>query len=221
MKDLAGNFLTEDEQQEVIRSVQEAEKITSGEIVPMVVSTSYHYPLANVIGALLFSLTLAIIVTLAVSIRKMWLVPNRYDMWIFPAVLALSFPLFHEFIKRLVFLKRLFISAAEIDEEVEEAALTSFYRKGLGNTRDKTGILIFISVFERKVWVLADEGINEKVDTGTWQEIVDIVTLGIKEKRQGPALCNAVKRCGELLERNFPIKPDDTDELDNLIIERR
>ncbi len=221
MKDLAGNFLSEDEQQEVISSVQEAEKITSGEIVPMVVSTSYHYPLANVIGALLFSLTLAIIVTLTVSIRKMWLVPSHYDMWIFPAVLALSFPLFHELIKRMFFLKRLFISAAEIDEEVEEAALTSFYRKGLGNTRDKTGILIFISVFERKVWVLADEGINEKVDPGAWQEIVDIVTLGIKEKRQGPALCNAIKRCGELLESNFPIKPDDTDELDNLIIERK
>jgi len=221
MKDLAGNFLSEDEQQEVIRSVQEAEKITSGEIVPMVVSTSYHYPLANVIGALLFSLTLAIIVTLAVSIRKMWLVPSRYDMWIFPAVLAISFPLFHELIKRLAFLKRLFISTAEIDEEVEEAALTSFYRKGLSNTRDKTGILIFISVFERKVWVLADEGINEKVEPGTWQEIVAMVTMGIKEKRQGPALCNAVKRCGELLESSFPIKPDDTDELDNLIIERR
>lgn len=221
MKDLAGSFLSEDEQQGVIRSVQEAEKITSGEIVPMVVGASYHYPLANVIGALLFSLTLAIIVTLAVSIRKMWLVPSRFDMWVFPAVLALSFPLFHELIKRMVFLKRMFISAAEIDEEVEEAALTSFYRKGLGNTRDKTGILIFISVFERKVWALADEGINEKVDSGTWQEIVDIVTLGIKEKRQGPALCNAIKRCGELLKSNFPIKPDDTDELDNLIIERR
>ena len=91
----------------------------------------------------------------------------------------------------------------------------------MGNTRDKTGILIFISVFERKVWVLADEGINEKVDRDTWQEIVDIVTLGIKEKRQGSALCNAIKRCGELLENNFPIKPDDTDELDNLIIERK
>ncbi len=219
MRNLVKSFLSEDEQQKIIRSVKEVEKLTSGEIVPMLVSSSYHYPLSNMIGGLSISLILAIIVTTVLSVQKMWGGLNIFDMWVFPVVFMISFLIFHEIIKRVLFLKRPFISAAEIKEEVEEAALTSFYRKGLNNTRDQTGILIFISVFERMTWVLADRGINEKVEPSVWQEIIDMITAGIKGKRQGEAICSAVKRCGEILKKHFPIKPDDTDELDNLIIE--
>ena len=104
-------------------------------------------------------------------------------------------------------------------EEVEEAALTSFYRQGLNKTRDKTGILIFISVFEHQVRVLADQGINDRVDSSVWQELVDTIIAGIKTRRQAEAICVAVVRCGELLTEHFPIKHDDTDELSNLIVE--
>jgi len=95
----------------------------------------------------------------------------------------------------------------------------AFYRHNLHLTRDRTGILIFISVFERKVWVLADQGINQKVPPRTWEEIVAIITEGIKEKRAADAVCQAIRRCGRLIEEHFPRKADDTDELANLIIE--
>ncbi len=182
MKNLAGAFLSDDERKQIVQSVKEVEKITSGEIVPMVVSSSYHYPVSNIIGGLVLSLLIAVIATTVISIRKMWGGLTIFDMWLFPAIFGLSFLILHEIIKRLPYLKRLFITASEIKEEVEEAALTSFYRKELGNTRDKTGILIFISVFERKVWVLADKGINEKVETSVWQEIVDTVSSGFMGK---------------------------------------
>jgi len=134
-------------------------------------------------------------------------------------VFAVSFLLFHELIKRILGLKRIFVTKAEITEEVEEAALTSFYRNGLNNTRDRTGILIFISVFERKALVVADEGINAKVDTGVWQEVVDLVVNSIKQRHQAEGICRAIRRCGELIREHFPIKADDTNELDNLIVE--
>ena len=47
-----------------------------------------------------------------------------------------------------------------------------------------------------------------------------IIIDGIKQKRQAEAICKAVEKTGDLLKEHFPIKPDDTDELDNLIIER-
>ncbi len=219
MKNLATKFLTEEEKKEVESCVKEVEKNTSGEIVPMIVSASYHYPMSNMIGALIFSLLISIGVTLVFSIRKSWGGATVLDLWLFPAVFAVSFLLFHEVVKRILWLKRIFITKAEIDEEVEEAALTSFYRNGLNNTRDRTGILIFISVFERRTFVLADEGINAKVDTGIWQEIVDTVVQSIRQRRQAEGICRAVRRCGDLIRNAFPIKADDTDELDNLIVE--
>jgi putative membrane protein len=193
MKNLAKVFLSPEEQERIVRAVKQAETVTSGEIVPMVVSSSYHYPLSNMIGALAGSLALALAATAVVTNLRSWGGPELFDLWIFPAVFAVCFVLLYLLVRNVPFLKRVFITRGEIAEEVEEAALTSFYRQGLNNTRDKTGILIFISVFERQVRVLA--------------------------RRQAEAICAAVARCGELLQKHFPIKPDDSDELSNLIIE--
>jgi putative membrane protein len=219
MKNLASKFLTDEEKQKVEACVNEVEKRTAGEIVPLVVSSSYHYPMSGMIGGLILALLISVGVTLAYSIRKSWGGVTAMDLWLFPAVFAVSFLLFHELVKRIPGLKRIFITKAEITEEVEEAALTSFYRNGLDNTRDRTGILIFISVFERKAYVLADEGINAKVDKAVWQEVVDLVVSGIKKHEQAEGICRAVRRCGQLIHEQFPIKADDTDELGNLIVE--
>ena len=219
MKNLASKFLSELERGKIEACVKEVEKTTSGEIVPMVVSASYHYPMSNMIGGLIFALLIAVGVTLAYSLQKSWGGVSALDLWLFPAVFAVAFLLSHELVKRVAWLKRLFVTKAEIAEEVEEAALTSFYRNGLNNTRDRTGILIFISVFERRAFVLADEGINAKVDKEAWQEVVDTVVDGIKRRRQADGICEALRRCGELIHEHFPIKADDTDELDNLIVE--
>jgi putative membrane protein len=185
----------------------------------MVVSSSYHYPMSNMIGGLISALLISVGVTLAYSFQKAWGGVTAMDLWLFPAVFAVTFLLFHELVKRIPLLKRIFITKAEIAEEVEEAALTSFYRNGLNNTRDRTGILIFISVFERRALVLADEGINAKVDSSVWQEVVDLVVSSIKAHQQTEGICRAIRRCGELIHEHFPIKRDDTDELDNLIVE--
>ncbi len=219
MRNLTRNFLSEEDKKRIIGSVKEVEKITSGEIVPMVVSSSYHYPLADVLGALTIGSVIAILVTIYVSYTKAWEGFSAYDLWVFPGVFSVSFLVFYFVVRFVLPLKRVFISREEMRQEVEEAALTSFYRRGLGNTRDKTGVLIYISVFERLAYVLADEGINAKVDPKVWKDVVDVVIKGIKEKRQADGIVEAIKLCGELLKENFPIKPDDTDELENLIVD--
>jgi putative membrane protein len=210
MKNLASVFLSQNEQKKIIEAVKEVERITSGEVVPMVVSASYHYPLSNVIGGLTLSLVLSIAVCLITG----------YDgMWSFLGIATPLFILMHQMVKAFYPLKRMFISDREIDEEVEEAALKNFYAHGLYRTRDETGVLIFISVFEHRVRVLADRGINRVVPASTWDEIVAIITDGIRKKQQGEAIVRAVVRVGEILKSSFPVRPDDRDELKNLIIE--
>lgn len=217
MKDLAKDFLANDERTRVKKAVKEAEKLTSGEIVVMIISASYQYPMANVIGAAAFALTLALIFTPLVGA---WLWIGSQNMWLFLGFLTVLFILFYEFIRRNHWLKRFFISGKEIDDEVEEAAITNFFDQGLYRTRDETGVLVLISVLERRVWILADRGINAKVPEGQWDDIVKMITDGIRQKRSADAICAAVEKIGELLKTHFPIKPDDIDELKNLIIEK-
>lgn len=206
----ASEFFTSEEQQKIENAVKSAEAKTSGEIVPMVVDSSYEYPRAELIGAGTLALALGLIFSWAVGGESIW--------WFLPAFLV-SFFAFQLLIRNAPDLKRKLINPNELDLEVREKALVSFVEQGLHETRDKTGILILISLFEHRVQVLADSGINAKVPENTWNEIVTIIINGLKAGDTCNATCQAVERCGELLEAHFPKKHDDSDELPNLIIE--
>ncbi len=214
MKNLVDTFLTEDDRSRITGAVKKAEKTTSGEIVPMAVSSSGNYPLAGVIGAMALSVPLSLAGTYCAAHLVKF---SMSDMWIFLGIEAALFTLAYLLVINVSWLKRMFIPAGEIDEEVRRAALMNFYLSGLHRTRDETGVLIYVSIFERKVWVLGDRGINEKVGQDSWKEIVSIITEGIKNEKQGDAICRAVERAGEILKNHFPIRPGDRDELPNLI----
>jgi putative membrane protein len=216
MKKLVDQFLSEAGRRQISEAVKAAEKYTSGEIVPMVVSASDRYAAADIVGGAAFGFPLALIVSHFVGA---WFWLGTRNLWLFLAFLFFFFIVCHAVIKRTCRLKRFFISSREMNEKVEEAAFIHFYRNGLHHTRDETGILMFISVLERKVVMLADRGINNKVPEGQWDTVVKKVVEGIQQHRQVEAVCGAVEAVGDLLKEHFPIKPDDNDELRNLIVE--
>ncbi|MCB2149420.1 MAG: TPM domain-containing protein [Deltaproteobacteria bacterium] len=215
MKNLVETFLSATDQERLETVVTAAEKKTAGEIVCMIVSSSYHYPMANVLGATAFALPLAL---LATHFLGGWLWIGTQNMWLFLGLFAIFFAVLHWIIGNCPTLKRLFISRREIDEEVEEAAVNGFFRKGLYRTRDANGVLLFISILEHKVWLLADKGIHEKISQDEWNRLVGRVTAGIRKGQGAEAICNAIEDIGDLLQTHFPIKPGDTNELTNLII---
>jgi putative membrane protein len=89
------------------------------------------------------------------------------------------------------------------------------------NTRQRTGILIFVSFFEREVIVIADKGISKVVDQKDWDGIVRFIIEHIRRGKIVDGIEGAIKRCGELLlEKGFVIAPDDINELgDDLRVE--
>lgn len=206
----AKNFFTQAEQQKIEETIREVEKKTSGEIVPLVVDASYDYPRADIIGGGTLALATAIFLSWAIG---------GESIWFFLPLFLIVTPLFQLLIRRCPSLKRRLIHPAEIDAEVEEKVLVSFVEHGLHKTRDNTGILILISLFEHRVQVLADQGINDKVPGDTWDKLVKDVTEGIRTGAACEALCREIRICGELLAEHFPVRHDDTDELPNLIIE--
>jgi putative membrane protein len=205
----AKNLFSAEEKLRVEAAVKQAESRTSGEIVPMIIDESYDYPRAEILGAGLFSLAAATSLSWAFLGESLW-----HFLWLF----ALCYFPFKLLIRSLPALKRRLIHPDEISAEVKEQAIIAFLENGLHHTRDETGILILLSLFERRVYVLADRGINDVVTTDTWDGIVNTITSGIHRNDACNALCTAIESCGQLLETNFPVKSDDTDELPNLII---
>jgi putative membrane protein len=205
----AQTFFSQDEQTRIEAAVQAAEARTSGEIVPMVVDQSYDYPRAEILGGGLLALALASTLSWAFGQASLW--------WFLPLFALGYFPC-KWLIRSLPDLKRRLIHPDELTAEVEERAMLAFLEQGVHHTRDATGILILISLFEHRVHVLADRGINQAVPKETWEEIVRTVTSGIRSGQTCEALCAAIGRCGDLLEERFPRKHDDTNELPNLIL---
>lgn len=202
-------FLSPDEVERINKAVAEAESRTSGEIVPMVVGASDDYPHLPYIGGVLgLILAVAVVILLAG-------VP-RPETWV--PVLMAGFMGGYILFGLIPGLRRLALSREKAEEEVLERALRAFHQHGISRTRDRTGILILVSLFERRVQVLADEGIHSKVTPDIWNEVVEIILEGIRCGQAGDAFCRAIKRCGDLLARHFPIAPDDRDELPNRII---
>jgi putative membrane protein len=66
-------------------------------------------------------------------------------------------------------------------------------------TAERTGVLIFVALFEHRVLVLADDGIRERVDPSAWEEIAADIATGIRAGAPAPALTEAVGRCAALL----------------------
>jgi putative membrane protein len=207
---MSRKFFSTDEQQRIEQTVQAAETRTSGEIVPLVTPCAYDYPRAEIIGGGLFALASATTLSWAFF---------GESLWVFLAAFLLLYLPCKWLIRFCPPLKRSLITDQEITDEVAEKALVSFVERELHHTRDNTGILILICLFEHRVQILADRGINAVVPPHTWDAIVAELTTGIREGHACDALCHAIEKCGELLTNNFPIRHDDTDELPNLILE--
>jgi putative membrane protein len=117
---------------------------------------------------------------------------------------------------------RFFMSRERMAFKVRRRAELAFYEHGLHKTREGTGILIMASLLERRVQVLADRAINERVPPGTWDNLVQEMIREITDGRPTEAFCRAIARCGDLLSQHFPAAPgDNPDELaDDLIQEK-
>jgi len=212
MKDLAGSFLSTAEREQVEACVRRVEKNTAAEIVPLIAPSSSGYPRAALAAAVACGLLLAAAAGFGLEGLATWEFLALFGAGLFAGQgLATLVPC----------LRKPFLSRREMAFEVDEAAHLAFLEHELFATRDRTGILVFVSVYERRVRILADSGIAARVPQETWDKVAAELAAGIRAGRRAQALCAAVEHCGALVAEAFPIKPDDTDELPNLIVESR
>jgi putative membrane protein len=205
----AEGFFTPAEQEKIRLAVVNAEGATSGEIATMVVARSDSYREAVTLGSVLGAATVALVVTIAI---------HHVTIWSYlPLTIALYYPI-QWLLARATTLQKPFIAGRRMDEAVKARAVRAFYEKGLYRTRHETGILLFISIFERKVWILGDRGINARIPPESWQQLVQVLATGIRDDHACEALCKVIKSCGDELSRHFPRESDDINELQDEIL---
>lgn len=197
----------------VAGAVREAESKTSGEIVPYFVSQSDDYGIAHWRVGIMFAAVATLILLAYPILFQSWLpLGNLGFSAMIIGALLLGMACAH-FIPSL---KRLMVSHAVLDHRVSQRASVAFLAEEVFKTRERTGILIFLSFFERRVVVLGDSGINAKVAQSEWNEIVQTIVKSIKQDKPIDGLVDAIHQCGELLQRHgIERRRDDTDELND------
>ncbi len=176
----------------------------------MVVDASSRYREAEILGGVTLGNVVAFLISVFFFHESLW--------WYIPLTFVFFLPFWLVF-RKVPAVKLHFAGVKRREMAVRDRALRAFYEKGLHRTKGSTGVLFFISLLERRVWVLADKGIHEKITQARLNALAKIVSGGIRQAKAADALVEAINKAGELLKEHFPVQDGDTNELaDGVII---
>lgn len=189
-----------------------AEKKTSGEIRCLFVKASHDYWWAHFFGASLAWLL----------VSGAFLIGWLPDFAIREGEALLTWQLAGFLLGFLLLylpnLKRLVLPRVWRDAQVHKQCLANFIALGLTETAERTGVLIYLSQLERRVQILADRGIHTKLGADYWEAEIQKIVRGIHESKTLDSLCEVILDIGEKLSKNFPIRPEDKNELPNSVL---
>jgi putative membrane protein len=217
---VASKLFTEEDRKAVSAAVAEAEKKTSAEIVPVVATSSDRYERAED----LIGLGTAIVAVASTWTQFQKLRPSSdwdgADELVFhlPYVLAVmvaGFLIGLFAAKAIPRLKRLAASRRAMAGRVLIAAHHAFDALHVRDTAGATGVVIYVSLFERRVCVWADRAVSAKIPESEWKEACELLTRSLKEGRHSEGFVAAIRKCGDVLSKHFPIQPGDVNELSN------
>jgi putative membrane protein len=206
--------MTREEHARIAAAVRAAEERTAGEIYCVVAraSDSYLFPAAFFVTTAIVALSL--VVTWALhhwwfDVRPVTLVLAQIlaiacallVLWFFPAIRIRLVP------KRLQY------------RRAHDNAVKQFLARNVHITTARTGVLLFVSLAERYAEVVADAGINQRVEQAAWNGVVATLVDHARRGKLPDGFVAAVETVGSLLERHFPIGGGDLNELDDHVVE--
>jgi len=208
----AVGVLSDDDRRLVREAIAAAEKKTVGEILPVVVERSDPHPGASWLAAIFCLLV-------GTSLLAPWM------PWDHPVYLILT-----QFVvgaagfalaRLLPGFKRLFIPEDRATAVAMEQAFQEFFGNGLHKTEAATGVLLFVSLLERRAIILSDEGIDSKVTPDFWAGVSDLILQGIRQGSLRDGLISGVRQIGDRLSEHFPWQEGDRNEIPDRVIVRR
>jgi putative membrane protein len=201
--------LTESDRQRLRSAVQAAESRTRAEFVMVVARRAdpYFFPPA--------ALTTAVAIALP---GLLWVAGIANDFAVLYgvqlAVFAVLLPLL-----RLPALLPYLIPPAVGVARARRLARDLFHRLGLHRTQERVGVLLFVSLAEHYVEIIADDGANDAVAVDAWRELIQSTTERVRRDGAADGLAAALERLAEILGRALPRRPDDKNEIPDRLIE--
>ena len=201
--------------EEIESAVKRLEAETGGELVVHVAAQSSEYREVKWILAGLCSFACALCIAI---LAGLWMSPSYLDT-LTTSVVILAAGLLGWVIGHFTpALSRIIAGRRSLETRTLQRAETVFLEEEIFNTQERIGILLFISILERKVILLADSGINAKIQDNMWGEIVDKLAYQIKKNRTEEGLVQSIEGCRQLLlEHGFKGGPGDKNELSDSV----
>jgi putative membrane protein len=183
-------------------AVRDAESRTAAELVVEIRARSGSYEHADA----RFAAALAL-VSLAVLVFMPWNVPP-VAVLIDPIVVYAAGVVIA---RRSAAIRRLFTRPRERQQVVRTQAAALFFERGVANTTDETGLILYVSLLERRIEVLADRGVLRKVAPNDWNAA--LAALRSERPLDADAVIEAIRTLGAVLERAVPAEATNVDEL--------
>ena len=220
--------LSEAEHDAVSAAVSAAEANTSGEIVTVVTDRSDGYTDVALVWAAIVAFT-AIAVLTAFPNFYLWLVDQVLGKWnaewtprgIFDLALFVGILKFlGMWLIQLWLPLKFFLIPGPIKSHRTNARAVQIFKVGTDRrTTGRTGILIYLSMRERRAEIVADEAITSKVSPDVWGEAMAAMLAELKRGSCGAGVVAAVERVGKVLAEHLPRETDDVNELPDRLIE--
>lgn len=201
----SAHLLNEREAAEVAEHVARAEQGTAGEIVVVLAERSAGHERQRAAFSFAFTLLLAVgTYSFAPAIPALWILCGQAPAMVLAWWITGLPPVFRAIVPASV-------QAAAVKARAEQL----FIEEGVTETRERSGVLLYLSEAEHRVELLADRGIHERVGAETWQRLVDEVVIGIRAGHAMDGIVKAVDAIGASLAQHFPPSSDDVNELSN------
>jgi len=202
-------ILTKEERIRIKNAVKQAEAKSSGEFVTVLARKSDSYFYIPLIWSAVIALIVPIILIYIFSFQN---ITRILDVQ-FATLLVLYLIFQMEWVTILM-------TPGHIKKnQARRLAMEQFLIQNVAATKNRSGILFFVSEAERYVEIIADKGINERVKPEEWQGIVDEFIENVRNKRICEGFLAAIERCSSILALHFPPEGNDANELSDKLIE--
>ncbi|BBM84618.1 hypothetical protein UABAM_02979 [Candidatus Uabimicrobium amorphum] len=211
-------FLTKEQKQQVNKAVIKAEKKTNAEIVPIITDSSGQYDRAeDVFGLILTIVSVCVlwIYTQQTSVGEWGKTQYQYSLPLIIATIIVAFAVGAFLASRIWFIRHLFTPRSEMKRCVARGAQRAFYEFELWKTSNSNAVLIYISLFERMVYVLGDKKIRKKFQDEDFVEVRNIIIENLRRNKRSEALCDGITKCGEKLKQHFPSNKSKKNQLED------
>lgn len=192
------HLLSSSARKKLEETVELAERDTAGDIVPMIVERSQNIGwipfVAGFVGGMI-----GVCIAFVYSYSSLFPVdPIRMIEWISIAGMVGVFVGFCPWVQRKL------LGNHRLEARVDERAHALFLQQGLADTEHRAAVLIFVSLFERKIRILSDRAIHQKVGQEKWNHLAQSLSKRFKEKDAVRGLEDAIHSVGKLLAEYIP-----------------